>query len=97
MVLDPEDGNLHHDRSDDLSGDLQDKPRPGNERRKDERDHGGCCGSLCDASGGVSVHQVHRETQVFDVFDRMDHLDESSTYYADLDLVNRSEHHPACD
>ncbi len=96
MVLDPEDGNLHHDWSCDLSCDLQDKPCPCNERRKDERDDGGCCGCHCDASGGVSVHQEHRETQVLDVSDRMDHSDESSTYYADLDLVHRSEHYPAC-
>ena len=97
MVFDPEDGDLHHDRSDDLSGDLQDEPCPCNERRKDERDDGSRGGCLRDDPGGVSVHQVHRETEVSDVSDRMDHPDVTPANHGHTDLVNRFEHHPACD
>ena len=97
MVFASEDDDLHHDRFDDLFCDLQDEPCPCNERRKDERDDGSRGGGLRDASGGLSVHQVHRETQVSHVSDRMDHPDESSTDHADVDLVHRTEHHSACD
>jgi len=97
VVFNPEDGNLHHDWSDDLSRDLQDEPRACNERRKDECDDGRRGGCHCHDPGDVSVYQVDRKVQVLDVSDRMDHPDESSTDHADLDLVHRVEHHPACD